>query len=113
MTILPLFGNKNKLQVDLGDLENENQHLCEFLKSNLKVEVTVEKNRVIVNSESLSQQELLHAATKFLYKRNLNGTHWVSMDGNTAKIQRFKGSKKPEKDKKASAHQSITQSWGL
>ncbi len=113
VTSLLLFGNKNKLQVNLGDLEGESQHLCEFLKIALKTEVKNDKSKVIIESDHISPSDLQHAATKFLYKRNLNGSHWVSMEGNIAKIQRFKGSKKSEKEKKTPAHQSITQSWGL
>jgi hypothetical protein len=113
VTSLLIFGNKNKLQVNLGDLEDESQHLCEFLKITLKTEVKIGKNSVTIDSEKITPSDLQHAATKFLYKRNLNGSHWVSLDGNIAKIERFKGSKKPEKEKKTPGHQSITQSWGL
>jgi hypothetical protein len=114
VTLLPLFGNKNKLHVDLGDLENEKDHLSEFLKTNLKVDVTADKNKVTVNSEKVPVADVQRVVTKFVYKRNLNASHFVSLDGNTVKIERFKGAKKPEKDKKkGSGHQSITQSWGL
>jgi hypothetical protein len=114
VTALPLFGSKNKLQVDLGDLERETEHLTEFLKLHLKVDVDPKQNKVVVNSEKIPLQELQHVVTKFVYKRNLNASHFVSTDGNTVKIQRFKGAKKPEKDTaKGKGHQSITQSWGL
>jgi hypothetical protein len=111
---LPLFGSKNKLQVDLGDLEKETEHLSDFLKSNLKVEVTSNQNKLTLNSEKIPPQDLQRVVTKFVYRRNLNGTHWVSVEGGTVKINRFKNTtKKPEKEKKNKAHQSITQSWGL
>jgi hypothetical protein len=54
--------------------------------------------------------------TKFVYHRNFNNTHWVSVEGTTIKINRFKGSaKKKEKHKKKgdSLHQTAIQSWGL
>jgi hypothetical protein len=114
-----LFGHKDKrqaeLQVDLGDLENEKEHLSSFLKSHLKVSVTASGgNKLRVNSEKLSLQELQHAMTKFVYHRNLNNTHWVSANGTTVKINRFKGKeKKKEKQKKDSLHQTPAQSWGL
>jgi len=51
---------------------------------------------------------------KFVYHRNLNVTHWVSVDGSTVKINRFKGNaKKKEKRKRDSLHQTAIQSWGL
>jgi phosphoribosylformylglycinamidine (FGAM) synthase-like amidotransferase family enzyme len=110
-----LFRHKNnKLQVDLGDLSEEKQHLTEFLKSTLKVEVSSNQGKLELDSEKIQPQELQRVVTKFVYKRNLNSAYWVSMEGSTAKINRFKGAKKPEKDKKkSSGHQSITQSWGL
>ena len=110
-----LFKHKtNKLHVDLGDLSEEKQHLTEFLKSTLKVEVSSKEGKLELDSEKIQPQELQRVITKFVYKRNLNSTYWVSVEGSTAKINRFKGAKKPEKDKKkSSGHQTLTQSWGL
>lgn len=114
-----LFRHKNirqiELQVDLGDLQNEKEHLSSFLQSNLKVTVTPVGNKLTVNSEKLSAQELHRVVTKFVYHRNFNSTHWVSIEGTTVKINRFKGTaKKNEKHKKnTSSHQTAVQSWGL
>ena len=113
-----LFGHKNRrqieLQVDLGDLQNEKEHLSSFLQSNLKVSVAPVGNKLTVNSEKLSAQELQRVVTKFIYHRNFNSTHWVSIEGTTVKINRFKGTaKKTEKHKKDTLHQTAAQSWGL
>jgi hypothetical protein len=113
-----LFGHKNRrqkeLRVDLGDLQNEKEHLSSFLQSNLKVSVAPVENKLTVNSEKLSPQELQRAVTKFVYHRNFNSTHWVSIEGTTVKINRFKGTaKKKEKHKKNTPHQTAAQSWGL
>jgi hypothetical protein len=113
-----LFGHKNsrqiKLQVDLGDLQNEKEHLSSFLQSNLKVSVATVENKLNVNSENLSTQELHQVVTKFVYHRNFNSTHWVSIEGATVKINRFKGTaKKTEKHEKNKPHQTAAQSWGL
>jgi hypothetical protein len=106
-----------ELKVDLGDLQNEKEHLSGFLQSHLKVTVTQVEEKLTLNSEKLSAQELQHAVTKFVYHRNLNSTHWVSSEGNTVKINRFKGTaEKPKKHKKSkdnAQHQSAFQSWGL
>ena len=112
------FGHKNKsnieLQVELGDLDNEKERLSSFLQSNLQVSVVSDQNKLTVDSKNLSVHELQRAVTKFLYHRNLNVTHWVSIEGSTVKINRFKGSaKKKEKRKKDSLHQTAIQSWGL
>jgi len=96
-----LFGNhKNKLQVDLGDLQGEKEHLSSFLHSSLKVDATSSQNKLSVESEELSPQELQRVVNKFVYRRNLNGTHWVSLEGSVVKINKFKNAKKPEKNKK-------------
>ena len=113
-----LFGHKNrgqiKLQVDVGDLQDEKEHLSSFLQSNLKVSVASVENKLTVNSEKLSAQELQQVVTKFVYHRNFNSTHWVSIEGTTVKINRFKGTaKKTEKHKKNTPHQTAAQSWGL
>jgi hypothetical protein len=66
-----LFGHKNrdqvKLQVDLGDLQNEKEHLSSFLQSHLKVSVAPVENKLTVDSEKLSAQELQRVVTKFVY----------------------------------------------
>ena len=113
-----LFGHKkqppNKLQIDLGDLQNEKEQLSRFLQSKLKVSITPIEEMLTVDSEALSAQELQHAMTKFIYHRNLNATHWVSVEGKTVKINRFNVSaKKTEKHEKKTYHQTAAQSWGL
>jgi hypothetical protein len=113
-----IFGHKNRrqleLHVDLGDLQNEKEHLSSFLQSNLKVSVAPVENKLTVNSEKLSVQELQRAVTKFVYHRNFSNTHWVSIEGTTVKINRFKATaKKTEKHKKSAPHQTEIQSWGL
>jgi hypothetical protein len=112
------FGHKNtrqkELQVDLGDLQNEKEHLSSFLQLHLKVSVAPVENKLTVNSEKLSAQELQRIVTKFVYRRNFNSTHWVSIEGTIVKINRFKGTaKKTEKHKKNTRHQTAAQSWGL
>ena len=112
------FRRKNKsnikLQVDLGDLDNEKERLSSFLKSTLQVSVTCSNNKLTVISKNLPIRELQRVVTKFIYHRNLNLTRWVSVEGATVKINRFKGTaKKKEKHKKEAPHQTAIQSWGL
>jgi hypothetical protein len=109
---------QTEFQVDLGDLRNEKERLSSFLQSKLKVAVNQDRNKLTVNSEKLSVQKLQHVVNKFVYRRNLNSTHWVSIEGTTVKINRFKGTDKkkdkPEKHKKdKSPHQTAIQSWGI
>jgi hypothetical protein len=99
----------------LGDLQSEKEHLSSFLQSKLKVIVTPAGNKLTVNSEKLSAQELHHVVTKFVYHRNFNTTHWVSIEGTTIKINRFKRKAKKNKKqkKKTPPHQTAIQSWEL
>jgi hypothetical protein len=113
-----LFRHKNnsdtELQIDLGDLENEKELLSSFLQSNLQVSVASSQNKLTVNSENLSAHELQRVVTKFIYHKNLNLTHWVSVEGATVKINRFKRTaKKKEKHRREPPHQTEIQSWGL
>ena len=112
------FGHKNgrqmELRVDLGDLKNEKEQLTSFLQSHFQVSVTPNGNKVKVKSEKLSAEELRRVVTKFVYHRNFNNTHWVSIGGTTVKINRFKRTaKKTEKHKRSAPHQTEVQSWGL
>ena len=109
-----LFGHKTRLQIDLGDLQNEKEHLSSFLQSNLNVSVAPVGNKLILNSEKLSAWELKQVVEKYVYRHNFSRTHWVSVQDKTVKINRFKGTtKKKEKLKKSMPHQTATQSWGL
>ena len=113
-----LFGHKNKpqmeLKVDLGDLQNEKENLTSFLQLHLKVPVSQVEDKLTVDSENVSAQELHHIVTKFVYHRDLNLTHWVSVeDATTVKINRFKVTEKKKKQEKEPPHQTAAQSWGL
>jgi hypothetical protein len=102
-----------ELKVDLGDLQNEKENLISFLQLHLKAPVSQVEDKVTVNSEKISVQELEHVVNKFVYHRDLNGTHWVSVEGATVKINRFNVIEKKEKNEKEPPHQTAAQSWGL
>ena len=113
-----VFRLKTNLHVDLGDLQNEKERLSLFLHQKLKVNITSNLNKLVVDSDALSPKELERIVNKFVYHQNLNSTHWVSLEGRVVKINTFKNishAKKPEKYKKknAGASSTITQSWGL
>ena len=111
------FGHKNKsqseLKVDLGDLQNEKENLASFLQLHLKVLVSRVEDKLRVDSEKVSAQELQHVVNKFVYHQDLNNTHWVSAEGSTVKINRVKVIEKKEKPEKEPPHQTAAQSWGL
>ena len=71
------------------------------MHSKLKVDIVPVENKLVVDSERIPAQELQRLVTKFVYHRNLNTTHWASLEGRVVKINSFnKSSKKPEKRNK-------------
>lgn len=104
---------KHKLEIDLGDLENEKGNLAEFLKQHLKVEVYLGK-KLAVDAEKTSMTDLYQAVKKFVYNRRLNNTHYAVQELSKVKINRLKGhEKKKEEHKKTPQAQSEIQTWGL
>jgi len=101
------FRRKKKLQVDLGELQGEREPLSGFLRLSLKVDVTSSGNKLLVDPEELSPQELKRVVSKFVYRRSLNNRYWVALEGRVVKINKFKDVKKHEKRKKEVTPPSI------
>ena len=103
---------KRKLRVDLGELEDERESLSSFLRAKLGVDVTSSGNKVLVDSENLSSEELKRLVNKFVYHRNLMNRYWVALEGGVVKINRFKHSEKKEKrEKKGTPPSTIKHGW--
>ena len=94
------FGHKKTLQVDWGELHDEKDKLTSFLDCKLKVNLTYSQNRLSIDSEEVSPEDLERAVNKFVYHQNLNRLYWVALEGRTVKINKFKNAKKPEKRNK-------------
>jgi hypothetical protein len=101
------FRRKRKLEVDLGGLQDERDPLSSFLRSSLKVDVTSSGNKLLVDSEEISSQELKRLVNKFFYHRNLNNMYWIALERGVVKINKFKGVKKHEKRKKEATPPSM------
>jgi hypothetical protein len=97
----------------MGDLENEKEHLINYLQIHLKVAASQSRGKLVVESETLTMPDLHHAVKKFVYSRGHGATHYVSIEGSTVKINRFKSNEKKSKHVKEAPSQSITQTWGL
>lgn len=109
-----LFGHKNRLQVELGDLEKERAQLSTFLQLTLNATVSQVADKLVVDSEKISVVEVEQTVAKYVHRHNLSRTHWVSIQDRTVKINKFKGhEKKKEKHNQKRQRQTITQSWGL
>ena len=108
-----LFKHKSVVKVDMADLDGEKENLANFLRSQFKLTSSVTPKGLEVNTEDVQTISLAIMVKKFVYHKNLNTSHWVNVENNVVKINRFKGTKKKEKHKKSMPHQNITQSWGL
>ncbi len=108
-----LFKRKSRLTVELGALESdEREGLTSFVRSSLKSELTVNGNKVSMDSEKVSPDELKRLVNKFVYHRNLNHTYWVALEGNVVRVNRFEKAKKQEKSKKGGTPpQTIAHGW--
>ncbi len=91
---------KKKPKVDLGELKDERESLSTFLRSKLKVDVTSSGNKILVDSENLSSEELKRIVNKFVYHRNLMNKYWVGLESGVVRINKFEHSEKKEKGKR-------------
>jgi hypothetical protein len=107
------FGRKKRFTVDFGELENnEKELLSGFLRSNLKVDVTLGGNKVSVDSERLPLEELKRLVNKFVYHKNLNQKYWVALEGGVVKVHKFEKVRKQEKRRREETPPStIAHGW--
>ena len=108
-----LFKHKSVVKVDMGDLDVEKENLANFLRSHFKLNSSITPKGLELNMEDVPTYSLARMVNKFVYHKNLNRTHWVTVENNVVKINKFKGTAKKETHKKSLPHQNITQSWGL
>jgi hypothetical protein len=109
-----LFKHKSVVKVDMADLDAEKTDLANFLHSQFKLNSSTTSKGLELHAEDVPTYSLAIIVKKFVYHKNLNSTHWVTVENNVVKINRFKSTtKKKEKHKKSAPHQNITQSWGL
>ena len=109
-----LFTHKNVVKVEMADLDAEKANLVDFLESKFKLKSSITSKGLELNSKDIQAYSLVRMVNKFLHHKNLNSKHWVSIENNDVKINKFKDTnQKKEKHKKSTPHQSITQSWGL
>ena len=109
-----LFKHKSVVKVDMADLDSEKESLAVFLRSQFKLNSSITSKGLELNLDDVPTYSLAIMVKKFVYHKNLNSTHWVAVENNVVKINRFKVAvKKKEKHKKSMPHQNISQSWGL
>ncbi len=101
----------SKLKVDLGELNDEVEELSSFLDSKLDTKLVLVGNKLLVDSDSLSPNELKRLVNKFVYHKNLNHNYWVELEGYVVKLRKFKHSNKKEKQKEGTTPSTIKHGW--
>jgi hypothetical protein len=61
--------------------------------------------------EEVSTYALARRVNKFVYRKNLNSTHWVTVENDVVKINRFKHEKKEKKNKHPVTASTIKHGW--
>ncbi len=61
--------------------------------------------------EVVSTYKLARWVNKFVYRKNLNSTHWVAVKNNVVKINRFEHQKKIKKNKHPTTPSTIKHGW--
>jgi hypothetical protein len=107
-----VFGHKAKPQVDLKDFDEEKDHLSSYLQTKLNTKINNLANKLSIDSVTLTSEELLRLVNKYIYHHNLNTKYYVSLEGRTVKIHRFKAeNKKPEKKSKNPRSPTMAHGW--
>jgi hypothetical protein len=99
------------VKIDVGDLDSEKENLANFLLSQFQLNSTIIREGLRLNMEEAPTYTLARMVTKFVYRKNLNNTHWVNVKNNVVKINRFKLEKKAKKNKHPTTPSTIKHGW--
>ena len=106
-----LFKHKSTVKVDMADLDGEKENLANFLLSQFKLNSLITPRGLELNMEDVPTYALSRMVNKFVYRKNLNGSHWVAVENNVVKINRFKHEKKAKINKHPTTASTIKQGW--
>lgn len=101
----------SSVKVDIGDLDCEIENLAKFLNSQFKLNPSVIPGGLELSIDDVSTFALARLVTKFVYRKNLNGTHWVDVKNNVVRINRFKPQKKTKVNKHPTTPSTIKHGW--
>ena len=99
------------VRVEMGDLDEEKENLADFLRSQFKLNSSIIREGLELNMDDVSTYALARNVTKFVYRKNLNGTHWVDVKNNVVKINRFAHKKEVKKNKHPTTPSTIKHGW--
>ncbi len=113
---MPYYTNRVKdlpsvVKVDMADLDGEKENLANFLRSQFGLNSSITPEGLKLNMEDVSTYALARRVNKFVYRKNLNSTHWVTVENNVVKINRFKHQNKAKKNKHPTTPSIIKHGW--
>ena len=99
------------VKVHMADLNGEKENLANFLRSQFRLNSSITSEGLQLNMEDVSTYELARKINKFVYRKNLNSTHWVTVQNNVVRINRFRHQKKAKENKHPLAPSTIKHGW--
>ena len=93
-----LFKHKSVVKVDMADLDVEKENLANFLCKQFSLNSSITPKGLELNMDDVPAYSLAVMVKKFVYHKNLNTTHWVTVENNVVKINKFKGTTKKKKN---------------
>lgn len=95
----------------MGDLDEEKESLAKFLQTQFKLNSSIIREGLELSMDDVSTFALARDVTKFVYRKHLNGTHWVDVKNNVVKINRFEHKKEAKKNKHPTTASTIKHGW--
>ena len=106
-----MFTHKSLVKVDMANLDSEKENLAKFLHSQFKLNSSITPEGLELNMEEVSTYALARKVNKFVYRKNLNSTYWVTVKNNVVKINRFTHQKEAKKNKHPTTPSTIKHGW--
>lgn len=99
------------VKIDVGDLDSEKENLANFLHTQFQLNSSIIREGLKLNMDEAPTASLARMVNKFVYRKNLNSTHWVDVKNNVVKINRFKPQTKVKKNKHPTTPSTIKHGW--
>jgi hypothetical protein len=106
-----MFKSQSRIKVEMNDLDSEKESLANFLHKHFRLNSSLNQQGLELNGVDVSTYELLRMVNKFVNSKKLNSTHWVGVEGNVVKINRFKHQNKEKKNKHPVTPSIIKHGW--
>ena len=99
------------VKIDVGDLDSEKENLANFLHIEFQLDSSIIREGLKLNMDEAPAIALARMVNKFVYRKNLNRTHWVAVKNNVVKINRFKPQTKVKENKHPTTPSTIKHGW--